>query len=194
MAVGRSGQLLANGERLTPSFAERLRVEMPFLAQRVTFYENNQAAGRGLDGGPEDEVAILPPPLEREPLPPLDERAQAATLALVRQGKVTDEVQAMVIPSQRGVLVAVGGVDGSCSRAGPAVRSSGRAAAARTAPDGGLTPTHRTGLRFHGNGRTAPASAELSRCRGTAGQGPHRASSAAWISAWSRSGTDFRFR
>ncbi|MFD8887542.1 hypothetical protein ACFV0H_34400 [Streptomyces erythrochromogenes] len=116
VAVGRSGQLLANGERLTPSFAERLRGQMPFLAQMVTFYENNQAAGRGLDGGPEDGVSILPPPPAREPLPPVDERAlaqaKAATMALVRQGKVTNEVQAMVIPSQRGVLVAVGGVDG----------------------------------------------------------------------------------
>ncbi|MDP5317330.1 hypothetical protein P8A23_41470, partial [Streptomyces sp. Alt4] len=29
VAVGRSGQVLANGERLTPSAAERLREEMP---------------------------------------------------------------------------------------------------------------------------------------------------------------------
>lgn len=32
VAVGRSGQVLANGERLTPSVAERLRREMPLLA------------------------------------------------------------------------------------------------------------------------------------------------------------------
>lgn len=116
VAVGKSSQILANGERLTPSFAEQLRREMPFLAPMVTFYENNQAAGRGLEGGPEDGVTMLEPPGPAEALPPVDEaalaRARAATEALVRQGKVAEAVGAMVIPSQRGVLVAVGGVDG----------------------------------------------------------------------------------
>ncbi|WP_372405301.1 hypothetical protein [Streptomyces luteireticuli] len=45
--MGKSGQALANGERLTPSVAERLRREMPFLAPMVTFYENNQGSGTG---------------------------------------------------------------------------------------------------------------------------------------------------
>ncbi|MDJ0383742.1 hypothetical protein [Streptomyces sp. G-G2] len=116
VAVGKSGQLLANGERLTPSAADRLRVEMPFLAQMVTFYENNQAAGRGLEGGPEDGVTMLEPPRGPDPMPPVDEaamaRARTGIEALVRQGKVSEAVGAMVIPSQRGVLVAVGGVDG----------------------------------------------------------------------------------
>lgn len=116
VAVGKSGQILANGERLTPSFAEQLRREMPFLAGMVAFYENNQAAGRGLEGAPEDDVTVLEPPGPPQALPPVDEaalaRARAATEALVRQGKVGRAVGAMVIPSQRGVLVAVGGVDG----------------------------------------------------------------------------------
>ncbi|MEE1782703.1 hypothetical protein PUR71_07170 [Streptomyces sp. SP17BM10] len=62
VAVGTSGQLLANGEPLTPSVADRLRLEMPWLAGIVTFYENNQAAGRGLEGSPEDGVSLLEPP------------------------------------------------------------------------------------------------------------------------------------
>lgn len=125
VAVGKSGQLLANGERLTPSVADRLRVEMPFLAQMVTFYENNQAAGRGLEGGPGDGVTMLEPPRGPDPMPPVDEaamaRARAATEALVRQGKVSEAVGAMVIPSQHGVLVAVGGVDGELYANGKAL-------------------------------------------------------------------------
>lgn len=62
VAVGKSGQILANGERLAPSFAEQLRGEMPFLDGMVTFYENNQAASCGLEGGTEDGVAALEPP------------------------------------------------------------------------------------------------------------------------------------
>ncbi|WP_327180818.1 hypothetical protein [Streptomyces sp. NBC_01334] len=38
--------------------------------------------------------------------------AQAATSVLVRQGKVSEPVGAMVIPAQHGVLFAVGGRDG----------------------------------------------------------------------------------
>ncbi|UKZ02701.1 hypothetical protein BOQ63_000780 (plasmid) [Streptomyces viridifaciens] len=37
VAVGKSAQVLANGERLTPSVAERLRRELPLLAHMVTF-------------------------------------------------------------------------------------------------------------------------------------------------------------
>lgn len=115
VAVGKSGQILANGQRLTPSFAEQLHREMPFLAGMVTFYENNQAAGRGLEGGPEDGVTLLEPPGPPEEMPPVDEaalaKARATTEALVRQGKVSGAVGAMVIPSQRGVMFAVGGVD-----------------------------------------------------------------------------------
>ncbi|MEU5090388.1 hypothetical protein [Streptomyces sp. NPDC021356] len=117
VAVGKSGQVLANGERLTPSVAERLRTEMPLLAGMVAFYENNQLAGRGLDGAPEDGVMPLLPPSAPDPMPPLDEKAladaQAATAVLVRQGKVSEPAGAMVIPAQRdGVLFAVGGRDG----------------------------------------------------------------------------------
>lgn len=113
VAVGKSGQV----QRLTPSVAERLRWEMPFLAPVVTFYENNQAAGRGLEGAPDDGVIPLPGYApDPGPVPSLDTnalgQAQQATQALVRAGKVAEGVGAMVIPSQRGVLVAVGGCDG----------------------------------------------------------------------------------
>ncbi|MGW0469551.1 hypothetical protein ACWDX6_30535 [Streptomyces sp. NPDC003027] len=61
-------------------------------------------------------VVMLEPPGPADPLPPVDEvamaRARAATEALVRLGKFAGAVGAMVIPSQRGVLVALGGVDG----------------------------------------------------------------------------------
>ncbi|MGW7319901.1 hypothetical protein [Streptomyces sp. NPDC054865] len=117
VAEGRSGQVLANGERLTPSVAERLREQMPLLAPMVTFYENNQLAGHGLAGAPEDGVLPLAPPRRPDPMPPLDEEAlteaQAATAVLVQQGKVAEPVGAMVIPAPRGgVLFAVGGRDG----------------------------------------------------------------------------------
>ncbi|MFG3590726.1 hypothetical protein [Streptomyces sp. NPDC047990] len=117
VALGRNGQILANGERLTPSAAERLRTQMPLLAGMITFYENNQLAGRGLDGAPEDGVMPLQPSGGPDPMPPLDEEAlaeaKAATAVLVRQGKVSEPVGAMVIPAQRGgVLFAVGGRDG----------------------------------------------------------------------------------
>ncbi|WP_267717277.1 hypothetical protein [Streptomyces sp. CoH17] len=117
VAVGRSGQVLANGERLTPSVAERLREDMPLLAGMVTFYENNQLAGRGLDSAPQDGVTHLLPPADPDPMPTVDEEAlaeaQTATAVLVRQGKVAEPVGAMVIPAQRGgVLFAVGGLDG----------------------------------------------------------------------------------
>ncbi|MFB8353027.1 hypothetical protein [Streptomyces niveus] len=95
-AVGWSGQVLANGERLTPSVAEHLRAKMPLLAGMVTFYENNQLDGRGLDGAPEDGVLPLPDPTGPGPVPPLDEKAladaQAATAVLVRQDKVSQPV------------------------------------------------------------------------------------------------------
>lgn len=139
VAVGKSGQVLANGQRLTPSFAEHLRREMPFLAQMVTFYENNQAAGRGLEGGPEDGVTALEPPRVPDPLPPVDEaalaKARAATEALVRQGKVAGAVGAMVIPSQRGVLVAVGGVDGELYANGQALTEQWAARLRAELPD-----------------------------------------------------------
>ncbi|WP_327180819.1 hypothetical protein [Streptomyces sp. NBC_01334] len=53
-----------SGERLTPAVAERLRAEMPLLAGMVTFYENNQLAGRCLDGAPEDGVIPRAPPAD----------------------------------------------------------------------------------------------------------------------------------
>lgn len=117
VAVGKNGQVLANGERLTPSVAERLRRELPLLAHMVTFYERNQIDGRGLDGAPEDGLTLLEPDRGPDPMPPLDEEAlaaaQEATAVLVRQGKVAKPVGAMVIPARRGgLLFAVGGLDG----------------------------------------------------------------------------------
>ncbi|WP_413804717.1 hypothetical protein [Streptomyces sp. OE57] len=77
---------------------------MPLLAGMVTFYENNQLAGRGLEGAPEDGVTSLAPPPGPDPMPPLNEQAlaeaQAATAMLVRQGKVAEPVGAMVIPAR----------------------------------------------------------------------------------------------
>ncbi|MFD0077317.1 hypothetical protein ACFVIY_33290 [Streptomyces sp. NPDC127166] len=108
--------MLTNGERLTPSVVERPRMEMPLPAGMATFHENDQLAGRGLDGAPEDGVMPLPAAPAPEPMPALDEKAladaQAATAVLVRQGKASEPVGAMVIPARRGVLFAVGGRDG----------------------------------------------------------------------------------
>lgn len=116
VALGKNGQILSNGERLSPSAAERLRNQLPLLAGVVTFYENNQLAGRGLDGAPEDGVMPLQPSGGPDPMPPVDDEAlaaaQAAAAVLVRQGKVFEPVGAMIIPAQRGgVLFAVGGRD-----------------------------------------------------------------------------------
>ncbi|WP_234315337.1 hypothetical protein [Streptomyces globisporus] len=77
VALSRSGQVLAHGERLTPSAAERLRGQMPLLAGMVTFYENNQLAGLGLDGAPEDGIMPIAPAAGPGPMPPLDEQALA---------------------------------------------------------------------------------------------------------------------
>ncbi|MET7715485.1 hypothetical protein [Streptomyces sp. NPDC005407] len=44
------GQFVANHGLLTPEWAEQLRRDMPQHAHLVTFYENNQAAGRGHKG------------------------------------------------------------------------------------------------------------------------------------------------
>ncbi|MFI9275972.1 hypothetical protein ACIGXM_35565 [Kitasatospora sp. NPDC052896] len=94
VAVGKSGQVLGNGERLTPSVAERLRRELPLLAHMVTFYERNQTDGRGLDGAPEDGMMLLDLPAAPDPMPPLDRKALAAaekaTKVLVREGKVSE--------------------------------------------------------------------------------------------------------
>lgn len=94
VALGRSGQVLANGERLTPSVVERLCKQMPLLAGMVTFYGNNQLAGRGLDGARGRGDAPLLPPGGPDPMPPVDQAAladtQAATAVLVRQGKVAE--------------------------------------------------------------------------------------------------------
>ncbi|MFD8803870.1 hypothetical protein [Streptomyces atroolivaceus] len=104
---------IAHRTRVT--FAEAVTVTPPAVAEAVA-----GPAGRGLDGGPEDGVSILPLPPVHEPLPPVDEtalaQAKAATMALVRQGKVTNEVQAMVIPSQREVLVTVEAIPASASK------------------------------------------------------------------------------
>ncbi|MCL6732571.1 hypothetical protein [Streptomyces neyagawaensis] len=69
--------MLANGERPTPSVAERLREEMPPLAGMAPFYENNQLVGRGLDGAPQDGVIPPLPPTGPEPMPAVGEEALA---------------------------------------------------------------------------------------------------------------------
>ncbi|CAM5274834.1 hypothetical protein BOQ63_000775 (plasmid) [Streptomyces viridifaciens] len=62
-------------------------------------------------------MMLLDLPAAPDPMPPLDKKALAAaekaTKVLVREGKVSEGVGAMVIPAQRGgVLLAVGGRDG----------------------------------------------------------------------------------
>lgn len=102
VAEGKSGQVLANGEWLTPAVAERLRAQMPLLAEVVTFYERNQIDGRGLGGAPEDGVSALAVPGPTGPAPAVDERAlhraQAATEDLIAQGLVKEGSGAMVTP------------------------------------------------------------------------------------------------
>ncbi len=160
VAVGRSGQVLANGERLTPSVAEQLRQEMPLLAGMVTFYENNQLAGRGLDGAPQDGVMPLLPPTGPDPIPTVDEEAlaeaQAATAVLVHQGKVAEPTGAMVIPAQRGgVLFAVGGRNGELYVNGRALTRQWADALRSEVP--GTRLGHRPAARGPGAGRATHA-------------------------------------
>lgn len=120
VAVGKSGQVLGQRRAVPPSFAERLLVEMPFLAGMVTFHENHQAAGRRLEGALEDGVTMLEPPRPPAP-PPVDEAAMPKTCAaievLVRQGGLRNSRRdGDPLAAQRGVLVAVGGLDWSCTR------------------------------------------------------------------------------
>ncbi|MFF7234686.1 hypothetical protein [Streptomyces sioyaensis] len=70
IAVGKTGQILVNGEQLTPRVANRLRGEMPFLAQLVTLYEQNQAAQlqRRMDEVATDGVSLLRQPSGPDPL------------------------------------------------------------------------------------------------------------------------------
>ncbi|OLT30540.1 hypothetical protein BJF83_24685 [Nocardiopsis sp. CNR-923] len=128
VATGKNGQVLANGERLTPATADRLRAQMPLLAPMVTFYERNQIAGQGLNGAPEDGVSALPLPEPYREAPTVDEdalaRARALTDDLITQGRVAQGAGAMVLPSQHGVLVAVGGRDGELYANGRALTAT----------------------------------------------------------------------
>ncbi|GAB2520736.1 hypothetical protein GCM10026982_54610 [Nocardiopsis aegyptia] len=128
VAEGKSGQVLANGERLTPAVTERLRAQMPLLAEMVTFYERGQISGRGLAGAPEDGVSALGAPRAAAPVPAVDERAlqraQEATSDLIAQGRVSDGAGAMVTPSEHGVLMAVGGRDGELYANGRALTAT----------------------------------------------------------------------
>ncbi|OKI23011.1 hypothetical protein A6A08_18065 [Nocardiopsis sp. TSRI0078] len=128
VAESKSGQVLANGERLTPAVADRLRAQMPLLAEMVTFYERGQISGRGLVGAPEDGVSALGAPRTAAPVPAVDEtalqRVQEATQDLIAQGRVSDGAGAMVTPSEHGVLMAVGGRDGELYANGRALTAA----------------------------------------------------------------------
>ncbi|MBB5491509.1 hypothetical protein [Nocardiopsis metallicus] len=128
VAEGKSGQVLANGERLTPAVAERLRAQMPLLAEVVTFYERNQIDNLGLGGAPQDGLSALPVPRSAGPVPAMDERAlrrvQAATEELVAQGLVKEGAGMIVTPSEHGVLMAVGGRNGELYANGRALSAT----------------------------------------------------------------------
>lgn len=59
VALSVSGDVLANGRVLTEEWALELCRRLPTLVSVVSFYADNQAEGRGLDGGPEDGVSML---------------------------------------------------------------------------------------------------------------------------------------
>ncbi|PVC80751.1 hypothetical protein DBP19_35190 [Streptomyces sp. CS090A] len=64
------GRIALNSEILAPEVADRLRQQMPQFADLITFYFDNQEAGRGLQGAPIDRTP-LPGPSSSSLEPPM---------------------------------------------------------------------------------------------------------------------------
>ncbi|GLW19921.1 hypothetical protein Stsp01_66640 [Streptomyces sp. NBRC 13847] len=105
-ALDKTGQIVVDGEQLTPRVANRLRGEVPLLAQLVSLYRENHAARlrRRLDEVAADEVSLLREPSgpdlllrvvptavhlvawkAAEPLLPTGKGAEAAAIPFQRQ-------------------------------------------------------------------------------------------------------------
>ncbi|MFF6981431.1 hypothetical protein ACFZAV_27910 [Streptomyces sp. NPDC008343] len=69
-ALRDDGRIALNSEILEPEVAGRLRQQMPQFAHLITFYLDNQEAGRGLQGAPVDRTP-LPGPSGPPPEPPV---------------------------------------------------------------------------------------------------------------------------
>ncbi|MFG2768114.1 hypothetical protein [Streptomyces rubiginosohelvolus] len=65
------GRIALNSEILAPEVADRLRQQMPQFADLITFYFDNQEAGRGLQGAPIDRTPLPGPssPSLKPPVP-----------------------------------------------------------------------------------------------------------------------------
>ncbi|MEU8892554.1 hypothetical protein [Streptomyces sp. NPDC048442] len=68
-ALRDDGRIALNSEILNPEVADRLRRQLPRFAHLITFYLDNQEAGRGLQGAPVDRTP-LPGPLSPFVEPP----------------------------------------------------------------------------------------------------------------------------
>ncbi|GAA3486874.1 hypothetical protein [Streptomyces cremeus] len=67
-ALRDDGRIALNSEILTTDAADRLRRRMPQFADLITYYQDNQAAGNGLQGAPVDRTP-LPGPARSSPEP-----------------------------------------------------------------------------------------------------------------------------
>ncbi|WP_330290432.1 hypothetical protein [Streptomyces sp. NBC_00576] len=84
-ALRDDGRIALNSEILGPEVADRLRQQMPQLAHLITFYLDNQEAGRGLQGAPIDRTP-LPGPASPSPEPPVADGALATAQSGGRDG------------------------------------------------------------------------------------------------------------
>ncbi|MGX1972350.1 hypothetical protein [Streptomyces kronopolitis] len=105
IAVGKTGQILVNGEQLTPRVAHRLRGEMPFLAQLITLYEEAQAAQlqRRTDNVDTHGISLLHRPSGPDPLLRVVPAAVhlRATQAAEARSSAREGAGAAAIPPQR---------------------------------------------------------------------------------------------
>ncbi|MFJ8077618.1 hypothetical protein ACIQ7Q_27745 [Streptomyces sp. NPDC096176] len=84
-ALRDDGRIALNSEILEPEVAGRLRQQMPQFAHLITFYLDNQEAGRGLQGAPIDRTP-LPGPASPSPEPPMPDGALVTAQPGVRDG------------------------------------------------------------------------------------------------------------